>query len=34
MAKYKEEDCTMFIIGEDLACVEAEKMMFPILSHA
>lgn len=30
----KEEDCTMFIIGEDLACMEEKKMMFPVLSHA
>ena len=32
--EHKEEDCTLFIIGEDLNCVEAGKMMFPILSHA
>lgn len=32
--KHKEEDCTLFIIGEDLKCVEREKMMFPVLSHA
>jgi len=32
--EHKEEDCTMFIIGEDLACMEEEKMMFPVLSHA
>jgi len=32
--EHKEEDCTMFIIGEDLTCMEEEKMMFPVLSHA
>lgn len=32
--EHKEEDCTMFIIGDDLACMEQEKMMFPVLSHA
>ena len=32
--EHKEEDCTMFIIGEDLKCMEEEKMMFPLLSHA
>lgn len=32
--EHKEEDCTMFIIGEDLECIEQEKMMFPLLSHA
>ena len=32
--EHKEEDCTMFIIGEDLACMEDEKIMFPVLSHA
>lgn len=32
--EHKEEDCTMFIIGEDLMCMEEEKMMFPVLSHA
>ena len=31
---HKEEDCTLFIIGEDLRCVSESKMMFPILSHA
>ncbi len=31
---HKEEDCTLFIIGEDLRCVSENKMMFPILSHA
>ena len=32
--EHKEEDCTLFIIGEDLACMEQDKMMFPVLSHA
>lgn len=31
---HKEEDCTLFILGEDLKCVSEKKMMFPILSHA
>ena len=29
-----EEDCTLFILGENLDCIEREKMMFPVLSHA
>lgn len=32
--EHKEEDCTLFILGEDLECVENNKMMFPLLSHA
>lgn len=32
--EHVEEDCTLFIIGEDLTCVEQNKMMFPVLSHA
>lgn len=32
--EHKEEDCTMFIIGEELARIEEDKMMFPVLSHA
>ena len=32
--KHKEEDCTLFIIGEDLNCVSEKQMMFPVLSHA
>ena len=31
---HKEEDCTLFILGEDLECVSRERMMFPLLSHA
>lgn len=32
--EHKEEDCTLFILGEDLNRIEGDKMMFPILSHA
>lgn len=32
--EHKEEDTTLFILGEDLKRIEADKMMFPILSHA
>lgn len=32
--KHKEEDCTLFIIGQDLRCVSEKQMMFPVLSHA
>lgn len=32
--EHVEEDCTLFVIGEDLTCVEQNKMMFPVLSHA
>lgn len=32
--EHKEEDCTLFILGEDLQRIEKDKMMFPILSHA
>lgn len=32
--EHKEEDCTLFILGEDLERVEGEKMMFPVMSHA
>lgn len=31
---HKEEDCTLFILGEDLQCVKKQQRMFPILSHA
>ncbi len=30
----KEDDCTLFILGEDLKCIERDKLMFPIMSHA
>ena len=32
--KHKEEDCTLFILGEDLKCMSEKQMMFPVLSHA
>lgn len=32
--EHKEEDCTLFILGEDLHCIEKDKMMFPVFSHA
>ena len=32
--EHKEEDCTLFIMGEDLQCIEKDKMMFPVFSHA
>lgn len=32
--EHKEEDCTLFVLGEDLQRIEREKIMFPLLSHA
>ena len=32
--EYKEEDSTLFILGEGLQCIEREKLKFPIMSHA
>lgn len=32
--EHKEEDSTLFILGESLQCIENDKMMFPVLSHA
>ena len=32
--EHKEEDCTLFIMGEDLKRIEKDRMMFPELSHA
>ncbi|MCI9078228.1 MAG: GNAT family N-acetyltransferase [Lachnospiraceae bacterium] len=32
--EHKEEDCTLFIMGEDLQRIEKDKIMFPVLSHA
>ncbi|MBQ7781666.1 MAG: GNAT family N-acetyltransferase [Lachnospiraceae bacterium] len=32
--EHKEEDCTLFIMGEDLERIEKDMMMFPELSHA
>lgn len=32
--EHKEEDCTLFVIGDDLTGMETMKCMFPVLSHA
>lgn len=32
--RYREEDCTLFVLGEDLLGVERERLRFPALSHA
>lgn len=32
--KHKEEDCTLFIMGEDLEHINKKQMMFPVISHA
>lgn len=32
--EHKEEDCTLFIRGDDLQRMEKERMRFPALSHA
>lgn len=32
--EHKEEDCTLFVLGDDLQRIEKDKMMFPTLSHA
>lgn len=32
--EHKEEDSTLFILGEDMERIERDKMMFPVLSHA
>ena len=32
--EHKEEDCTLFIIGDDLARMERDRLMFPVISHA
>ncbi|WP_455715730.1 GNAT family N-acetyltransferase [Anaerosporobacter sp.] len=32
--EFKEEDCTLFYIGEDLQRIEREQLHFPLLSHA
>ena len=34
MREHKEEDCTLFILGDDLKCIREKKMRFPVLSHA
>lgn len=31
---HKEEDCTLFILGDSLENIETKELMFPILSHA
>ena len=31
---HKEEDCTLFILGDDLNRIEREQLIFPSLSHA
>lgn len=32
--EYREEDCTLLILGEDLERIERDQMLFPVLSHA
>lgn len=32
--EHKEDDCTLFIMGESLQSIEMDKMLFPVLSHA
>lgn len=32
--EHKEEDSTLFILGEDLERIERDKMLFPVMSHA
>lgn len=32
--EHTEEDCTLFILGDDLWCIEREKLRIPALSHA
>ncbi len=32
--EHKEEDCTLFIMGEDLSGIEKHRLRFPVLSHA
>ncbi|MBK1812753.1 GNAT family N-acetyltransferase [Clostridium sp. YIM B02505] len=32
--EYHEDDCTVFILGKDLECIETKKLIFPTLSHA
>lgn len=31
---HKEEDCTLFLLGKDLDRIEADRLIFPTLSHA
>ncbi|EKQ54223.1 MAG: putative acetyltransferase [Clostridium sp. Maddingley MBC34-26] len=32
--EHHEDDCTVFILGKDLECIENKKLIFPTLSHA
>lgn len=32
--EYREEDCTLFVLGGDLARIQREKLHFPTFSHA
>lgn len=32
--EHREEDCTFFIFGNDLLCIEEGRRIFPVLSHA
>ncbi|MBO5199253.1 MAG: GNAT family N-acetyltransferase [Lachnospiraceae bacterium] len=32
--EHREDDCTLFLLGEDLERIEKEKLRFPVLSHA
>jgi hypothetical protein len=34
VSEYREDDCTLFYIGDDLQAVGTKKLMFPALSHA
>ena len=34
VTEYQEEDCTFFILGEDLKMVEDRKLRFSVMSHA
>lgn len=34
MREHKEEDCTLFVMGEDLTRIENNKMRFATISHA
>ena len=31
--EYAEEDTTLFILGDDLQCIDREKLRFPVFSH-
>lgn len=34
ISEFKDEDLTLYIMGEDLGRIEKEKLRFPLLSHA